>query len=365
MKFSCLKEKIEKALIIAERFSGKNLTLPILSNILLETYDNFIRITATNLEHAVQINIPGKVHREGKISVPAKIISSLVQSIKEDKIDLEEKQGNLLLSTENKDIKINGISGEDFPLIPAVKKQQGFKINGLNLRTAIEKVIPAVSISDFKPEFTGIFFKIINKELKIVATDTFRLAEYKLEIDNKNNNFSFIIPYQMMQELIRIISTDEEIKISYGENQVLFEIGDIKITSRIIEGLFPDYENIIPKNFENTSFIIKNQFKDSVKTSAIFTSKIMEVSLKIRNKQLEIKSGNQDVGEYKNIIAIHTSNPDNEMKVSFNYKYLLDGLNSLDEEEIFFGCNSENSPSLFHNKSDQYFLYILMPIKIS
>ena len=168
-----------------------------------------------------------------------------------------------------------------------------------------------------------------------------------------------------MQELIRIISTDEEVKISYGENQVLFEIGDIKITSRVIEGLFPDYENIIPKNFENTTFITKNQFKDSIKTSAIFTSKIMEVSLRLKNKQLEIKSGNQDIGEYKNTISINTSNPDSEIKVSFNYKYLLDGLNSLDEDEIFFGCNSENSPSLFHNKSDQYFIYILMPIKLT
>jgi len=366
MKINCLKDNLEKSLNIAERFTGKNINLPVLANVLIEAIGSYIKITATNLEYAVEIKIQGKIADPGKVSVPAKVINSLIQSIKEEKISLEEKSDNLVIKTEFKNTKINGNKTDEFPLIPNIKNNNCFKTEAMALKQGLEKVLSSASLSDFKPEFTGVFFNISSTELKLTATDTFRLAEQKIKLSDKpeKGNFSFILPSQVAQELVRIISYEKEIKIIYGDNQILFESGSFKITSRLIEGNFPEYENIIPKEFEITSFINRNELKDTIKAASIFSSKLMDISLDFDKDKLEIISSNQDVGEYKNIINIQTSQ-NKKLKVDFNYKYLLDGLNSLSDENIFMGCNTENNPSLFHNKTNDNFLYVLMPIRLN
>lgn len=364
MKFSCVKEYIEKAVAIAERFTGKNITLPILANLLLETEGSNLLITATNLEYAVQITVPGRVGRPGKASVPAKILNALVQSIQEEKIDFEEKQKNILVRTETRDIRINGLNPEEFPLLPKLKKTSSFKLEAYLLRQGIEKVLPAVSTSEFKPELAGILFHSTPKALKLAATDTFRLAEKTILLSGKEGeNFSFILPQRVALELARILPDKEEVKISIGENQALFEADGIKIISRLIEGNFPEYGGIIPGQFENTSHLKREECIRAVRSASIFSSKIQEVALKFKEKTLEIASANSEVGEHR--VTIPAASSGKETAISFNYRYLLDGLSALDEEELFIGVNNETAPSLLRNKKDGSFLYVLMPIRLS
>lgn len=367
MKFSCLKNNLERYLNIAERFTGKNITLPILGNILLEAATDYFKITATNLEYAVEIMVPSKIIKEGKVSIPAKIINSLIQNTRDEKIDLEEKQGNLLIKTNTRNGRINGVSTEDFPLIPNIKKNNSIILNGSSLKEGLEKVLPSVSNSDFKPEFTGVFFKFSTNELSLVATDTFRLAEYKITLPKKNEqSFSFILPQKVVQELTRVVTDDDEqVKIYLGDNQFVMETGNIKITSRVIDSNFPEYNSIIPKEFETTVYLNRSDLKESIKASSVFASKLLDVNLQFNKDSLEISSANQDVGEYKNILSVKTSSGGKNTKISFNHKYLLDGVNSLDDDEIFIGCNAENTPSLFHNRTNHSFLYVLMPIRLS
>lgn len=364
MKFLCLKENLEKALVLAERFTGKNVTLPILGNVLLETEENMLFVTATNLEYAVRVKVPGKVSQGGRVSVPAKIISSLVQSIKSEKIDLEEKQGNLLVRTDTRDARINGVPAEDFPLLPKIKKTAGFNLDFFSLASGLAKVLPAVSMSEFKQELNGVLFKISGSNLHLVATDTFRLAEAILELGEKpqESGISFILPQRIAQELTRLAVKDG-ISLSFGDNQMLFETENIKIISRLIEGNFPEYSGIIPKNFEITGFIDKNELAEAIRASSIFVSKLQEVKIGLSDRVLEIVSANPEVGEYKNKLAVQASGKG--VNLSFNFRYLLDGLNSLDEEEIFLGLNSENAPTLIRNKDDGSFKYVLMPIRVS
>ena len=368
MKFTCAKENLEKYINIAERFSGKNLTLPILSNIMLETSGNDIKLTATNLEQAVQIKINGKVAKEGKICVPAKTINSLIQSLKDSNLDLEEKQNNLILKTLSKEARLNGLISEEFPLIPFIKKTLSFSMDAYKLKRGLEKVIPAVAVSDFKPEFTGIYFGLDSSgELKLAATDTFRLAEEKINLNNKNisKDVSFILPQVVGRELARIIDHESEIKISLGDNQIIFETEEIKIISRLIDGSFPEYSGIIPRSFENSAFVNKNDLKDTIKAASIFSSKLSDVVLEFKEKGIKINTQNQDLGEYKTTLPAKIAEGNKEIRLSFNYHYLLDGLNSLDEEEVFIGCNTENSPTLFRNKSSENFTYVLMPIRLT
>ena len=364
MKFFCVKENIERALVIAERFTGKNLTLPILANVLLEVRGNEMSVTATNLEYGVEIKIPGRGGREGKVSVPAKVLNSLLQSLQEDKVEFEEKQGNLYIRSDLRESRINGINPEEFPLIPKIKKTASATIEAASLKDGLQKILPAVSTSEFKPELTGIYFYVTPREIRLAATDTFRLAEKTFPLKGKNEEkFSFILPQRVALELSRAISAAEKVEVSMGDNQVVFETDGAKIVSRLIEGNFPEYSGIIPKTFGITSFVKRDELLRAVRSASIFSSKIQEVILRFNEEEVEISSANTEVGEHK--VSIPISATGKGISISFNYRYLLDGLNSLDEEEIFVGINGENSPSLLKNKSSGSFQYVLMPIRLS
>lgn len=366
MKFSCIKENFERALILAERFTGKNITLPILGNVLLETYHNSLFVTATNLEYGIQISVPGKVSREGRISLPAKVISPLIQSIKEEKIDIEENQGNVFIKTASRDIRINGMSADDFPLLPKIKKTASFSAEGAWLKNALEKTLPAVSPSEFKPELSGIFFKTSGSKLHLAATDTFRLAEIKIDLAQKPEGTapSFILPYRVSQELARVSGEmNEEVIISLGDNQALIETGRAKLVTRLVDGTFPEYSAIIPKNFETNAYLDREEFLGAVRSATIFASKLQDVVLHFKKNLLEVSSANPEVGEYKTKIPAVSGGK--ELEISFNYRYLLDGLNALEDKECFMGLSGSSTPSLLQNKSDGSFLYVVMPIRTS
>ncbi len=365
MAFTCVKEKFERAVSIAERFSGKNVTLPVLANILLEFQENKLIVTATNLEYAVQIIVPGKGGDIWKTSIPAKILSSVIQSIREEKLELEGKEGNLFIRTDKNNIRINGINSEDFPPLPKVKKEKTFFLETSTLLVGLENVLPAVSVSEFKPELAGVFFKIDVHTLYLVATDTFRLAEQKITLENDTNeHFSFILPQKTAQELSRVLGTNQEtLEISFGEGQIMCGLPDIKIISRLIEGNFPEYAAIVPIKYDTSCFIERDEFLAAVRSSSIFASKVQDVTLSFHSGFLEIMSINPEIGENKVKIPLNFSGT--ESKVSFNYRYLLDGLGVLSEEKIFLGINDENRPSLLKNKEDGMFMYVLMPIRFT
>lgn len=363
MKFSCLKEKLDKSLSTAERFCGKNVALPILSSILLEAGENLALITATNLEYAIQISVPCSIKEKGKVCVPGKVISSFVQSIKDDQVDFEEKNNNLFIKTETRKTQINGLPTDEFPLIPKIKKNFSFKVESSVLCKGIESVIPAVSLSEFKPELRGIFFKVNPDSIHLASTDTFRLAEKKIPFLKReaSDTFSFILPAKVSYEVMRSFDGGENIDVSVDDNQILFESQTIKLVSRLIDGKFPEYIGIIPNNFKSTCYLNKNETRDAIRASSIFSSKLRDVTLKFTGSHIEVTSINQEVGEYSN--RINTELTGEEIIMSFNFRYLLDGLNVVQDDEVFFGCNSDNNPALIRNKNDNSFLYVIMPIK--
>jgi len=367
MNFLCLKEKLEYAVGLAERFTSRNSSLPVLENILLEIRLNSLTLISTNLEYAFRIIVPGNGSGEEKLVIPAKVFNALLQSINDSKIELEGKKNTLYIKTPSLSTKINGYAGEDFPIIPRVTSTAHFSIEAALLAQGLEKVMPAVSISEFKPELSGVYFKITPSTLYLVATDTFRLAEKTIPLSKKSEDktYSFILPQKVAQELRRILSQaeTENTRIVLGENQILFSINGIEITSRLIEGNFPEYNNIIPKSFDTNCFINKAEVAQAVRTSSIFTSRLSNVLLEFGPKHLNISSVNPELGEHSAKIPASLSGKDSS--VQFNHRFLLDGINAIDEEEILFGVNNENTPAIIRNKSDGSFLYLLMPLKIS
>lgn len=364
MKFICSKFDLERAFISAERFTGKNLTLPVLGSVLLEVKGEKLFLTATNLEYAIQIILEGSGAKEGRVCVPAKIASSFLQSVREDEIQIEERQGNLEIKTAGRETRVNGVSAEDFPLIPTIKKTHSFTLNGFEFKRGLERVLPAVSFSEFKPELSGVYCHITPHEGRVAATDTFRLAEQVIGPGKGiKETTSFILPHRLAQEFVRVVGDAPEVAVMLGENQIMFECGGIKIISRLIEGNFPEYQAIIPKKIETSCYLKKEDLMGAVRTSSIFSSKLQDVGLRITSKEVEIAAANQEVGNFKTSIPAAVSG--NEVSLHFNYRYLLDGLNVIDEGEFYLGVNSENSPSVIKNKNDASFTYVVMPIRIS
>lgn len=365
MKGTINTSDLAKAVNHAERFTGKNITLPILSHILLDIKQDVLCITATNLESAIELTLHGSGFSPGRVCVPAKVFSLFIQSIKDERVQLEDRQGSLVIKTHTRDTRINGAVSDEFPLIPRIKKLNSLTINSSLFCEGIGRVLPAVSMSEFKPELGGVFVNISPTSIKLAGTDTFRLAEKTILFESKKqlDPFSFIMPYRISQEIIKVFHGEGELSISTGENQVVLESDGCVILSRLIEGNFPEYSAIIPKNFETSCFVEKDAFVNAVRASSIFASKLQEVTTGVKNQHIEIQSLNQDIGEYKNIIPCSPSGKD--MVAGFNYRYLLDGLQAVDEEHIFFGLNGEQSPSLIKNKSDNSFFYVVMPIRLS
>lgn len=374
MKIICLQENLKTNLNITQNIVGKNLTLPILNNLLLETDNGRLKISSTNLEIGINTWTAGKIEKTGSITCPAKILSSFINNLPNKKIELETKDNNLSIKCENYKASIRGLSAEDFPLIPKIKEKPIFIFKKSEvLKNNLIQVIGAAAISESRPEFSGVLFKFEKETLKIIATDSFRLAEKTIHQTNSPAQLiSLIIPQRTIQELIRILSEkqNQEIKLILGDNQILFELDEVQLISRLIDGQYPDYQQIIPKAFETKVVLNKDEFINNIRIASIFSSKINDIKISVRPDKIEILSQDPDLGENKSQMdARVTGKP---MEISFNFRYLIEGLVNISTKQVLLGLNPEQSgsapksnPAVIKPVGEEDYLYIVMPIKTS
>lgn len=365
MKFVSLKENLSNALAIAEKFAGKNATLPVLGGVLLEVKGSILKISSTNLESAVEVTLSGGEAKDGSVCVPAKVLSQLLQSFRGEKISLEAKQGNLVVTAESKTVRMNGMEAGDFPLIPKVKKSASFELSQRIFQSGLGIVLAAASTSEFKPELNGVYIGVAGKQLALAATDTFRLAEKIIDLKEKadGGTTSFIVPYRVGQEVarMRLGVEGDTLVISVGENQAVLEAKGVVVTTRLVDGKFPDYRGVIPKDFIDSVYLPRDEFMDVVRASSIFSSKLQEVRMHFKGKELSVSSSNTEVGEYRTALPLPVAVE--ETTLAFNYRYLLDGLSALAGDEVFFGVGGTNKPSLLRDREDDSFLYVIMPMQ--
>lgn len=372
MKIICLQENFKKGLNTVQNIIGKNLTLPILNNILLDTEKKQLKLSTTDLEMAITDYISCKVEKEGSVTIPAKLLVNFINNLPNKKIEINIKNNIVNLKCENFKSSIKGLSAKDFPIIPKIKSSPVLEISSLKLGNVLEQIINFVSFSDIRPEITGVLFDFSSsKKAKFVATDSFRLGEKLLNIKNnktkKGAPTSVIIPYKTAQELIRIISNqekDEMVGISIENNQVLFNLSKIQIISKLIEGSYPNYQQLISQQFETTVTIDREEIVKAVKLSSFFSSKINDVRLKVNSKKSLIEIFSQDTELGENLSELKGEVKGKDLEIIFNHKYLLDGLNSVESKKIVLGFNGEVSPGIIRSEGDAAFTYVVMPIKL-
>ena len=374
MKISCTKENLSEALSLVSGITGKNINLPILNNILIKVTDNKVEFIATNLETAVIVVVRAKVEEVGSFTVPARTLTDFVSLLPSQTISFSVKDNELLVACGKSATKIKGTSAEDYPIIPSLPEGKGYLVSAELLRDALNKVLPAVARNDIRPELSGlfVFFDADNKQIVMAATDSYRLAEKKIKLEQGEKEMKVIVPFRAAQEINHLLTgvgggeqKETNARILVGDNQIVVLFNNAVVISRLVEGQYPDYTQIIPKDFSTTVTIDTGKMVKEMKASGLFTTTgVNAVTLGIKPKQniMEISSTSSQTGEYNSELEVEVKG--NEATVLLNNRYVLDGLNNFSTLETSLKINNGDSACLFAPKGDESYLYIVMPIRV-
>lgn len=367
MKLICDQADLEQALNIVSKAITPNTTLPVLNNILLKAEKGKIYFSATNLEVAIQYFFHADIQTEGEITVPAKLISSYISLIKDEKIELFLLENDTLqIKSPSSHTKIKGINALEFPVIPVIEKQNTIKIQRKDMDLAIMQTVFAASLNTSRPTLSGVLFDVNNQTLTIVATDSYRLAEKKIHLQKGTDlNIQCIIPARTIIELGKILdrSKEEEIELNICQNQVLFIIGDIQLMSRLIEGKFPPYEKIIPKETKTKLEVNAEELSNVARRVSLFARENNNsVKVLVEDGKLIIATDETKIGEERAEIHVKTSGDDN--KISLNAQYLLDVLNFIQCDTVIMEIDDKLSPVVIKSLKETDYTYIIMPLKI-
>src|SRR6185436_7524152 len=290
MKVEILKENLKSGLGVVEKVIGKNISLPILDNVLIDAQDNFLSFISTDLEASIKLWVLTKIIKKGKLVVPAKFLSSFVGSLPNEKITLEADGQDLRLTCNNIKTQIRGYNPEDFPIIPEFKNSEFLEVDNNLFFSGLSQIIDVASPSQTRPEISGIYFHFAKNTITIAATDSFRLAEKKISLAAPvKKEFSFILPQKPAREIMRVLEGKEGmLKIFFSDNQMLFEFPmkevkhpQVQITSRLIDGEYPNYQDIVPTKFKTNVVVKKDEFLSQIKTASLFSGKVNEVKISL------------------------------------------------------------------------------------
>jgi DNA polymerase-3 subunit beta len=312
----------------------------------------------------IEVEIPAKIEKEGLVAISGAVLSGVFSNVvPNENVSLESVDGNLLVKTKKSKIKLKGQPNEDFPTIPRVTGTE-FEIDSKKLIDGIKSVYYSSSPSDIKPEISSVFIYTNEENLVFVSTDSFRLAEKKVKVKGLPEISGILIPFKNVSEILRVFSEySSVVKVSFNKNQISFSSPGVYLTSRVIDGVFPDYKQIIPKSFGTEVVALKQDIVNALKISNIFSDKFNQVHLTIDPKQklFEIQTKNSDIGE--NQTTVDAALTGDRMEINFNYRYLTDGFQSIDADSVTLQLNGLNKPVVIRPVSgDQTFLYLVMPM---
>lgn len=376
MKFTCTQENLVQGLNTVSHVTGKNVNLPVLGNVLLKIEGGNLRLAATNLEMAVSTIVRGKTDTEGEYTVPAKLFQDYVSLLPQGKVELELIEEGLKVTAEGQDTVMRGTSASEFPLIPKLAKSKGVMFKVADLGRAIGQAVFAVSSSESRPELSGVacFFggKVGKGKAALVATDSYRLAERVFSPSEDTGESKLIVPARAMLEIARVLQSykdelgvPEQVEWSVSENQLVVNFGQTELVSRVIEGSFPDYTQIIPETFKTTAIMERGELQKAVRAASLFSRQgLYDVHLEFSaaDGTVTVRSADQGTGKTSKTVSAQVSGDDN--KVTINFKYLGDGLNAITTSKVKLSLNDAMGPMLvLPEGGDEQYRYLVMPIR--
>jgi DNA polymerase-3 subunit beta len=373
MKISCLQENLAKGLSIVGRAVGVRSTLPQASHVLLASDEGRLRLVATNLEIATTCWIGAQVEEEGDVTVPARLLADFVTSLPNERIDLSlaPRSRQLNLNCARNEASVAGMDAADFPPVPSLDDGFSLKLDPKALSTAVEHVEFAAAADDTRPVLTGIHTLLEDSEITLASADGFRLAVYKLALDQElPEKVEVIIPARAMRELMRLLSEEEdpvELAFNAARSQVLFRLKSVEMVATLVQGTFPNYSQLIPASFTTRALIDMRQFLQETRIAAIFArdgSGIVRVQLlpgeDASAAKLIVSARAEEIGEHRGEMDVKIEGE--ASKIAFNSKYLQDVLQVLDCSQVALETSSSSSPGVIRPVGVENYVHVVMPM---
>ncbi len=367
MRLTCIQRDLLAALNIVSKAVGANSTLPILNNVVLNAQGKRLFLAGTNLEVAIKYSIETEILNEGGVTLPARLLTQYVGCLSRDeKVEISSENGGVQLATSDSSAKIKGLPLSEFPPIPAVEKESSMTVSCSRLRLAIQQVAFAAALNTTRPILGGVYLRAVEGKLVMAATDSYRLSEKSLSVSDVTGNIDCILPARTLLELSSILdSIDPEagVEIVLSKNQAMFLVGNLQMTTRLIEGQFPNYRQILPKNAETKATLSVLQLSAALKRINLFARENNnKVILSAKENALVLTTEGTQHGEGVVQLASTTQGPASQ--VALNSQFLLDALSHLPSEEVLLEIGQPSSPvKVCPSKSDDY-IHIIMPLKL-
>ncbi len=373
MKVSCLQDNLAKGLGIVSRAVSTRSTLPVLANVLLATDEGRLKLSATNLEIVVTCWIGAKVEEEGKTTVPARTLNDLVNALPQEQVHLalDSATQTLHLACARTEANIKGIDAEEFPLVPEAGEDNRHRIETEALKQMIAQVAFAAATDDARPTLTGVLTRFEENQIKMAATDGFRLSIKSLELPKPSTEpVEVVIPARALNELARIAVDDCEyvyVTMPKGRNQVIFELENIVLVTQLIDGNFPDFQPVVPQRFNTRTVLNSADFAQACKMAEIFAREANHTA------RVRVEPGNELMPGYASITATSTETGDNiaqidatvdgeEIEIAFNVKYMSQVLSVIDTPQVALETTKSTEPGVLKPVGDDSFLHIIMPM---
>lgn len=363
MKFETTIEQLLTATSTAARFAERRANLPVLSSVLITAEARRVMLRATNLECGVELQIQAKVTNEGTVAVPAAVLSGFLGNARGKSVSLALVGEVLKVETERANASIKTLVHEDFPVLPRVAATTSFTVKAADLVRAIRSVAYCASLSAVKPELQSVLIFGETGKLTAVATDSFRLAEKTAPLSNKGSVPQLLLPARNAAELMRILEgVGGDVEVYYNENQLSLQTDSAYYTSRLLDGTFPNYKQILPKSFSTEVVVLREDLAAALKSLSVFADKFAQVTLAIEpaKKALLLSSRNPDIGEQTSTVKATISGE--QATLSFNGRYLADSLQSIAGDSVRIHSNGPGKPILIKDASDESFFYLAMPM---
>ncbi len=365
MELTVTQQNLAKALNIVSRVANMKTQMAILDNILLRTDGNRLLVASTNLEIATTQRIGAKIVKSGDITIPAKVVTEFINSLPTGVISLKVENNHLIIKSDNYNSVINGVMADEFPDLPTINEKTAIKyiISTDDFKKAINQTIISVSNDNSRPILTGVLWQSNDGCLNLVSTDGYRLSEKHLI--KTQSDLSIIVPALTLQEVMRAISEgDDEVEVLFSSTQVRFRVGETEIISQLIEGAFPDYKKLIPKNNDVVIKINRDDFIQVAKVASLFaihSSSGVTISVDESKNEFSLKSIASEIGEN---ISEAKAKIKGQGKITLNSRYLIDALNAVSGKEIIFEFSSKLAPCLIKDEQkDSNYIHIIMPLK--
>ncbi|MEK6275268.1 MAG: DNA polymerase III subunit beta [Actinomycetota bacterium] len=365
MKVTCSKDELTRALSVVGRAVSTRASVQVLGGILLRAADGQLELAATDMELSLRLGVDCQVEGDGAVVAPGRLLVELARLLPEGEVVLEHRpeQGALEVTCGTASYKLNTYSAEDFPKLPDTESAQTFTVDRGAFLETVSRVARSASRDESRPVLTGILVRFEGGKLVMAATDSYRLSVKETDLSGgEGADLEAIVPARALTELSRIAQDAGELRIGVQENHVVFGAGDVWLTTRRIDGQFPNYKQLLPETFEHEVKMDREEFLEVVRRVSVMAQRNSPLRLRFAEGELTVSAQTQDVGEAKESLPAQFSGE--PLEIGFNPEFLRDGLESVDSEEIALRLISPLRPGLIHSEADN-FSYLIMPIRLA